>query len=211
MSPSTNRTAARRIALATKRALDVAVAALVLLVIWPLLLVVALAVRLAMGSPVIFRHVRPGYRGQPFELLKFRSMLAETDAKGVTLTPAERVTAVGRLLRRTSVDELPQLWNVLKGEMSLVGPRPLLMEYLPRYSPEQARRHEMKPGITGLAQVRGRHLLEFDERFRLDTWYVDNWSLRLDLEILVLTAMRVVRGSGIPPGTVDEYKPNWDS
>lgn len=180
-----------------KRALDVAVAGSALLVLSPLLAVVALAIRAQMGAPVLFRQVRPGRHGRPFTIAKFRTMCDATDAGGVPLPDAERLTALGRLLRGTSLDEVPQLWNVLRGEMSLVGPRPLLMEYLPLYSPRQARRHEVRPGITGWAQVNGRNALSWEERFELDVWYVENRSLLLDLRILLLTVRKVLRREGI--------------
>ena len=157
----------------------------------------ALAIRWSMGSPVLFRQERPGLGGRAFWLLKFRTMRDAFDAEGRLLPDSERLTSVGRLLRATSVDELPQLINVLRGEMSLVGPRPLLMQYLARYSPRQARRHEVKPGITGLAQVRGRNALSWEEKFELDVTYVETWSLLTDLKILLQTAASVVRREGI--------------
>ncbi len=163
----------------------------------PVLLGVAAVVRLSLGSPVLFRQVRPGLRGEPFEMLKFRTMRDAHDAHGRLLPDAERLTAVGRFLRATSLDELPELLNVVRGEMSLVGPRPLLMEYLPLYTPEQARRHEVRPGITGWAQVNGRNALSWDEKFRLDVWYVDNQSLWLDLRILLRTVKKVFVREGI--------------
>ena len=184
---------------AIKRLMDIAVAATGSVALAPVMLGVALAVRIAMPPPVLYRQMRPGYRGLPFELVKFRTMRDEFDADGRALPAHKRITPLGQLLRRTSLDELPELWNILKGEMSLVGPRPLLIEYLPLYSPEQARRHDAKPGLTGLAQVSGRQLLGFDDRFALDVWYVDNWSLRLDLKILVRTLQKVVAGEGVPP------------
>jgi len=187
----------RGAALALKRLLDLAVAAAGLLLSSPLLLAVAAAIRLRMGAPVLFRQVRPGLHGRPFEVLKFRTMSEAAGPDGRPLPDAERLTALGRLLRRTSLDELPQLWNVLRGDLSLVGPRPLLMRYLSRYSPEQARRHEVCPGITGWAQVNGRNALTWEEKFRLDVWYVEHWSLALDLRILALTAWRVLRGAGV--------------
>lgn len=184
-----------------KRAMDIMAAASGLFVLGPVLVGVALAVRIVMGPPVLYRQMRPGYRGRPFEIVKFRTMRGELDADARAVPADKRITPLGQLLRRTSLDELPELWNILKGEMSLVGPRPLLMEYLPHYTPEQARRHDVKPGLTGLAQISGRQLLEFDDRFKLDVWYVDNWSLRLDLEILVKTARKVFTGEGVPPIT----------
>ncbi len=162
-----------------------------------MLLAVALSIRLMMGSPVLFRQRRPGRGGVPFTLLKFRTMTREAGPDGAELPDAQRLTALGRMLRRLSLDELPQLVNVLRGDMSLVGPRPLLMEYLPRYSPEQARRHEVTPGITGWAQVNGRNAVDWEDRFRLDVWYVDHRSFLLDLRILGLTAAKVFSGRGV--------------
>jgi sugar transferase EpsL len=175
----------------SKRALDLAVSATALLILSPVMAATAAAVRILLGSPILFRQVRPGLHGQPFELVKFRTMLDARDAEGALLGDAERLTRFGRLLRASSLDELPQLWNVLKGEMSLVGPRPLLMDYLPLYSAEQARRHEVRPGLTGWAQVNGRNAIEWSERLRLDVWYVDNRSLMLDLRILVRTCVAI--------------------
>jgi len=169
---------------------------------------IALAVRLRLGVPVLFRQRRPGLHGQPFTLLKFRTMTGARDAAGNLLPDAERLTPLGRFLRATSLDELPELLNVLKGEMSLVGPRPLLLEYLTRYTPEQARRHDVRPGITGWAQVNGRNALSWEHKFALDVWYVDHVSLGLDLKILVLTALRVLARQGISqPGhaTMEEF------
>lgn len=180
-----------------KRTLDVVVAGLGLVVLSPLLAVIALAVRLRMGSPVLFRQTRPGRGGRPFELLKFRTMTDGRAPDGSLLPDADRLTWVGRLLRKTSLDELPELVNVLRGEMSLVGPRPLLVEYLPLYSPEQARRHEVRPGITGWAQVNGRNATTWDERFAYDCYYVDHRSLRLDLDILKRTVGQVLTGAGV--------------
>ena len=176
-----------------KRALDVAVALPALVLLAPVVLLVAVAVRVCMGSPVLFRHRRAGRRGRPFTLLKFRTMRPGRPGD----SDEARLTRLGAFLRAASLDELPQLWNVLGGDMSLVGPRPLLMEYLERYSPEQARRHEVLPGITGLAQVRGRNALSWEEKFALDVWYVDHASLRLDLYILWRTLVAVVRRSGV--------------
>jgi len=177
--------------------MDILVAAMVLLLLAPLLACVALLVRLQMDSPVFFRQFRPGYRGKPFTLLKFRTMNSARDGQGRLLPDEERLTKLGALLRRYSLDELPQLWNVLKGEMSLVGPRPLLMQYLERYTPEQARRHDVKPGLTGWAQVNGRNALSWEEKFRLDVWYVDHWSLGLDARILAMTIRKIVLREGI--------------
>jgi sugar transferase EpsL len=180
-----------------KRLFDLFAAMSLLLLTLPLLAATAIAVRLALGSPVLLRQLRPGRYGEPFIFLKFRTMTEERDTAGVLLPDELRLTPFGRWLRATSLDELPQLINVLKGDMSLVGPRPLLMQYLPLYSPQQARRHEARPGITGWAQVNGRNALEWDERFRLDVWYVDNQSFLLDLRILVMTLLRVFQASGI--------------
>ncbi|SFZ82271.1 Sugar transferase involved in LPS biosynthesis (colanic, teichoic acid) [Devosia enhydra] len=183
-----------------KRGLDVVVAALLLVLLSPVIGLVALAVRLQMGTPVVFRQKRPGLHGQPFELLKFRSMIDAFDAEGRLRSDAERLTPLGRWLRATSLDELPQLWNVLRGDMSLVGPRPLLMDYLPLYSESQARRHDVRPGVTGLAQVKGRNLIDWREKFELDIWYVDHLSFLLDLRILGLTVIKVLRRDGIDAG-----------
>lgn len=180
-----------------KRAIDVTVSASALLATGPALLAAAAAIRATLGAPVFFRQKRPGLHGKPFEIWKFRTMTDARRADGTLLPDAERLTAVGRFLRASSLDELPQLLNVLKGEMSLVGPRPLLMQYLERYSPRQARRHDVVPGITGLAQVRGRNSLSWEEKFELDVQYVENWSLVLDLQILAETALRVVDRRGI--------------
>lgn len=166
--------------------------------IWaPLFVVVACFVRLKLGSPVFFHQVRPGKDGRPFTMLKFRSMTDARDQEGNLLPDADRLPAFGRFLRATSLDELPELWNVVKGDMSLVGPRPLLMDYLPLYSARQARRHDVKPGITGWAQVNGRNALSWDEKFELDVWYVDNRSVLLDMKIIMLTLAKVVKREGI--------------
>jgi sugar transferase EpsL len=180
-----------------KRAMDILIASSLLAVMSGPMLIAAFVVWWTMGPPVLFRQARPGLGGRPFELMKFRTMNDATDAHGNLLPDNARLTRVGRWLRRMSLDELPQLLNVLHGDMSLVGPRPLLMEYLPLYTPEQARRHEVRPGITGWAQVNGRNALSWEDRFRLDVWYVDHQSLRLDLRILGLTLLRVLGGKGI--------------
>ena len=196
-----------RIAL-LKRLLDIVVASALLLVLAPLLIVVALIVRLALGRPVFLRQRRPGLRGAPFELLKFRTMSNAVDDRGKLLPDEQRLSSVGRLLRQMSLDELPELIDVIKGDMSLVGPRPLLMQYLDRYTPAQSRRHEVRPGITGWAQVKGRNSLSWEDRFALDVWYVDHRSLWLDLKILAMTALRVVNRDGInAPGeaTMSEF------
>jgi len=180
-----------------KRLFDMLVAGVALIVALPFLTILALLIRAKMGSPVLFRQTRPGVGGEAFEMIKFRTMRNAVDAHGAQLPDAERLTPFGRFLRSSSLDELPELWNVLKGDMSLVGPRPLLMEYLPRYSAEQARRHEVRPGLTGWAQVNGRNALSWDEKFALDVWYVDNRSMKLDLQILWLTVLKVLRRDGI--------------
>jgi lipopolysaccharide/colanic/teichoic acid biosynthesis glycosyltransferase len=183
--------------LAVKKALDRLAAALGLLLLSPVLLAIALLVWITIGRPLLFRQQRPGYKGRPFDILKFRTMADRRDASGRLLPDAERLTRCGRFLRSTSLDELPELGNVLRGELSLVGPRPLLMQYLPRYSPEQARRHDVLPGITGWAQINGRNDLPWEEKFALDVWYVDHWSLALDTKILLKTLWRVLRRDGI--------------
>jgi lipopolysaccharide/colanic/teichoic acid biosynthesis glycosyltransferase len=180
-----------------KRLLDLGVTLPALLVLSPLILAVALGVRIRLGHPVLFRQQRPGLQGRPFVLLKFRTMRDAVDSAGSPLPDSHRLTRLGRFLRAASLDEIPELVNVLKGEMSLVGPRPLLMEYLPLYSPEQARRHEVKPGVTGWAQVNGRNALSWEEKFKLDIWYVDHPSFRLDLRILCLTIWQVIARRGI--------------
>lgn len=176
-----------------KRMLDAAIAGSALVAFSPILAGTALAVRASMGSPVLFRQRRPGAAGRPFIVYKFRTMTHQRDESGNLLPDEQRLTSFGSFMRSTSLDELPQLFNVVKGDMSLVGPRPLLMQYLERYTAEQARRHEVLPGITGWAQVNGRNAITWDEKFALDTWYVDNWSLLLDLRILAMTALRVVQ------------------
>lgn len=180
-----------------KGALDRAAAGLGLLALAPVLGVLALLVRQRLGSPVLFRQVRPGLHGRPFEMVKFRTMTDARDRDGALLPDADRLTPFGRFLRASSLDELPELWNVLRGDMSLVGPRPLLMQYLDRYTPEQARRHEVRPGVTGLAQVSGRNAITWDEKFALDVAYVETASLRLDLQILARTVLKVVRREGV--------------
>lgn len=180
-----------------KRIMDILVASAALMLLAPPLLLLSVLVRISFGSPVLFRQVRPGLHGRPFMMVKFRTMTDERGEDGELLPDAQRLTAFGRFLRASSLDELPELWNVLRGEMSLVGPRPLLMEYLPLYSPEQARRHEVRPGITGWAQVNGRNAVSWEERFKLDVWYVDHSSLWLDLRILWLTVRKVIVREGI--------------
>ena len=180
-----------------KRIFDIVVSAIALLVLSPVLLLTASIVRLKLGGPVIFRQERPGYNGKIFQILKFRSMTSSRDAEGQLLSDEHRLTSFGKSLRATSLDELPALFNVLKGDMSLVGPRPLLVSYLPLYSKEQNRRHWVKPGITGWAQVNGRNSITWQEKFALDVWYVDNQNLILDLRILVLTVKKVFVKEGI--------------
>ena len=194
-----------------KRLLDLVCSLSALLALVPLLAVLALLVRVKLGAPVLFVQERPGRGGQLFRMLKFRTMTDARDAAGALRPDAERLTRFGRWLRATSLDELPELWNVLRGDMSLVGPRPLLAHYLPRYSPEQARRHEVRPGITGWAQVNGRNALSWDDKFRLDVWYVDHRSFALDLRILALTVSKVLRRDGISAAgeaTVPEFLGN---
>lgn len=180
-----------------KRAMDILVSAALLASLAPILLVLALLVRWRFGSPVLFTQTRPGLGGKPFHMLKFRTMTDLRNSTGCLLPDGERLPPFGRWLRAVSLDELPELWNVLKGDMSLVGPRPLLMEYLPLYSPGQARRHEVRPGITGWAQVNGRNALSWEEKFQMDVWYVDNQSFWLDLQILWLTLLAVFTRKGI--------------
>lgn len=190
--------------------LDVAGAAVGLVLTSPLQVAAAVAVRRQLGSPVLFRQQRPGLGGRPFTTLKFRTMRAARPGEDVLVSDPDRLTPLGRMLRSTSVDELPELWNVLRGDMSLVGPRPLLMEYLSRYSPNQARRHEVQPGITGWAQVNGRNAISWEEKFQLDVWYVDHVSLALDLRILWRTLRAVVEREGISAAgheTAPEFRP----
>ncbi len=182
---------------ALKRAVDVAVAGAVLVTTLPVLMGVSIAIAATDGRPVLFRQRRPGKDGVPFTLLKFRTMKSSATKEGIPAFDGERLTRVGKALRKASLDELPQLWNVLRGDMSLVGPRPLLMQYIGRYTPEQMRRHDVLPGITGWAQINGRNALTWDEKFALDIHYVDNWSVWLDLKIIASTLSRVVRPSGV--------------
>tara|TARA_R110002074_G_scaffold293356_1_gene465070 strand:+ start:123 stop:731 length:609 start_codon:yes stop_codon:yes gene_type:complete len=180
-----------------KRIFDVLVSVAALMMLLPVIGVVALLIHRKLGSPVLFRQIRPGKNGKPFQMVKFRTMRDALDAQGNPLPDFERMTTFGQFLRSSSLDELPGLWNVLKGEMSLVGPRPLLMEYLPLYSKEQYRRHDVRPGVTGWAQVNGRNAISWEEKFKLDVWYVDNRSLCLDLKILFLTIKKVLVRDGI--------------
>jgi lipopolysaccharide/colanic/teichoic acid biosynthesis glycosyltransferase len=190
-----------------KRALDLLISGVALLLLAPLLAALALLVRVKLGSPALFHQQRPGLNGKPFLMRKFRTMTDARSADGQLLPDAVRLTPLGRWLRATSLDELPELWNVLAGDMSIVGPRPLLMEYLPLYTPEQARRHEVRPGITGWAQVNGRNALSWEAKFDLDVWYVDHASLGLDLRILALTVRRILQPQGInAPGSATAEK-----
>lgn len=194
--------------MSSKRWLDLFLASFLLILLTPLLILLAVTVRIFLGAPVLFKQERPGLGGRPFLILKFRTMKEARDSAGNLLPDAQRLTRLGSFLRATSLDELPELLNVLRGEMSLVGPRPLLMSYLPLYSPEQARRHSVLPGITGWAQIHGRNALSWEEKFRLDVWYVDHCSLGLDVKILLQTVGKVFRREGInQPGqaTMEEF------
>jgi len=193
----------------SKRLFDLALAVPGLVLISPLLLIIGMLAWLLHGRPILFRQVRPGYRAAPFTLYKFRTMTEGRAPEGNSRSDAERLTSFGRFLRSLSLDELPELFNVLRGEMSLVGPRPLLTQYLARYTPEQARRHAVLPGITGWTQINGRNAISWEQKFRFDVWYVDHWSLKLDLKILVITIWKVLRREGISqPGqaTAEEFR-----
>ena len=193
-----------------KRFLDLILTIPAFVLLSPVLIVTALLVRCKLGKPVLFTQQRPGLGGRPFKIFKFRTMTDARDADGALLPDSARLTRLGRFLRATSIDELPELFNVLKGDMSLVGPRPLLMQYLDRYTPEQARRHEVRPGITGWAQVNGRNAISWEEKFKLDVWYVAHWSLWLDIKIIILTIWKIIKREGISqPGqaTMEEFKP----
>ncbi len=192
-----------------KRIFDLALSIPGFLLLSPIIALISLYVRIQLGSPVLFRQIRPGLHARPFTIYKFRTMTDDRDQNGNLIPDAQRLTRLGRFLRVSSLDELPELWNVIKGDMSLVGPRPLLMQYLDRYTDEQIRRHEVKPGITGWAQVNGRNAITWEEKFQLDVWYVDNWSLWLDLKILGMTVLKILRREGInQPGqaTMEEFK-----
>lgn len=192
-----------------KRLIDILASGLGFLVLSPLLLILALLVLIYHGRPVLFGQTRPGMHGKPFKMLKFRTMRDALDSDGNPLPDSERITKFGAFLRATSLDELPELWNVLKGDMSLVGPRPLLMEYLELYSPEQARRHEVRPGVTGWAQVNGRNAISWEEKFKLDVWYIDNRSFWLDIKILLMTVKKVFVREGISADghvTIEKFK-----
>jgi sugar transferase EpsL len=192
-----------------KRFFDMLITTLGLIIILPLMAVISLLVWIFLGTPILFRQPRPGYKGRPFITYKFRTMTNRCGPDGKLLPDSERLTPFGRFLRSTSLDDLPQLFNVLRGEMSLVGPRPLLMQYLERYTPQQMRRHDLLPGITGWAQINGRNILDWEEKFRLDVWYVEHWSFWLDIKILFLTPWKVFKREGISqPGhvTAEEFK-----
>jgi len=194
---------------ACKRVFDLLLSIPVLILVSPVIIVVTLLVRMRLGSPVFFSQLRPGLHARPFYMLKFRTMTNTRGSDGRLLSDDKRMTRLGNFLRRTSIDELPEFVNVFKGDMSLVGPRPLLMQYLDRYTPEQARRHEVKPGITGWAQIHGRNALTWEEKFKLDVWYVDNWSLWLDIKIIAMTIWKILKREGISqPGqaTMEEFK-----
>ena len=194
-----------------KRAMDLIFTSFGLIIIAPLMVMIAAGIKIFIGSPILFRQLRPGFQRKPFKIYKFRTMNEKKDATGKLLTDVERLTSLGRFLRKTSLDELPELLNVLKGEMSLVGPRPLLMQYLERYSPEQNRRHDVLPGITGWAQINGRNTLTWQDKFILDVWYVDHMSIGLDLKILLQTFWKVLKREGISqPGhaTAEEFMGN---
>jgi sugar transferase EpsL len=186
-----------------RRLFDLVGASVLSVVLAPILAGLAAAIRLTMGSPVFFSQQRPGYKGEPFEVYKFRTMRDAVDAEGSLLPDPERLTRLGIFMRQLSLDELPQLWNILRGDMSFIGPRPLLMEFLKWYSPEQMRRHDIKPGVTGWAQVHGRHDIPFSKRLALDVWYVDNRSLRVDLKIVGLTFLKVLSMRGAQPAQTD--------
>jgi sugar transferase EpsL len=198
----------------SKRLLDLFLTIPGIVILSPLLLVIALLIILKIGSPILFRQKRPGYLGKPFWVYKFRTMTNAHDPLGSLLPDSQRITRLGHFLRSTSLDELPEMFNVLRGEMSWVGPRPLLMQYLERYSPEQARRHEVLPGITGWAQINGRNALTWEEKFNLDIWYIDHWSIWLDIKILFISILKVLRRESInQPGqaTAEEFMGNHDA
>jgi sugar transferase EpsL len=193
----------------SKRLFDLAFALIAIVVLFPIILAIAILVRIFIGTPILFKQQRPGYKGHPFFLYKFRSMTDRFARDGSRLPDAERLTRFGCLLRSLSLDELPELFNIVRGEMSFVGPRPLLMEYLPLYSPEQARRHDVVPGLTGWAQVNGRNAIDWQTRFNMDIWYVDNWSFWLDVKIIILTAWKVISREGVNQkgqSTVEYFK-----
>lgn len=198
----------------SKRILDLVISILCILILSPVMLVLVFLVGIKYGFPIIFHQKRPGYRGKPFWIYKFRTMTDAYDENDNLLPDSKRLTRLGSFLRSTSLDELPELFNVLKGDMSIVGPRPLLMQYLERYSPEQARRHDVLPGLTGWAQINGRNALTWEEKFKLDIWYVDHWSFGLDMKILLISVIKVLRREGInQPGqaTAEEFMGPYDS
>jgi lipopolysaccharide/colanic/teichoic acid biosynthesis glycosyltransferase len=187
----------------SKRVFDLCMTILGIILLSPILGLISLILFLSQGSPIIFKQKRPGYKGRPFYIYKFRTMTDKKDAEGNLLPDERRITKIGHFLRSMSLDELPELFNILRGEMSLVGPRPLLMQYLARYTPEQARRHDVLPGLTGWAQINGRNILSWEDKFKLDVWYVDHWSLGLDIKIIFLTVFKVIRREGISqPGYI---------
>ncbi|MBK7318145.1 sugar transferase [Candidatus Villigracilis affinis] len=193
----------------SKRIFDLTFALIALIILSPVLILTAIFVRIFIGSPILFTQQRPGYKGRPFHIYKFRSMTNRFARDGSLLPDAERLTRFGRILRSLSLDELPELFNILRGEMSFVGPRPLLMDYLPLYSPEQMRRHDVMPGLTGWAQVNGRNAIDWPSRFRMDVWYVDNWSFWLDIRIIFMTVSKVVLREGVNQvgqSTVEYFK-----
>ncbi|SKC30956.1 putative sugar transferase EpsL [Photobacterium piscicola] len=194
-----------------KRLFDIITSTLALILLSPVIIITAYFIHKKLGSPVLFRQVRPGLKGKPFEMIKFRTMKDAVDKNGQSLPDSERLTSFGMKLRSTSLDELPGLWNVLKGDMSLVGPRPLLMQYLPLYNQEQSRRHDVRPGVTGWAQINGRNAIGWNEKFKLDVWYADNQSLWLDIKILLLTIKKVFIKEGISANdhvTIEPFKGN---
>lgn len=191
-----------------KRTFDLFISAFLIVVLSPVFLIIYLLIKAKLGSPALFRQERPGLYGKVFKMYKFRSMTDAKDAEGNLLPDSERLTGFGKLLRQTSLDELPELFNILKGDMSFVGPRPLLVRYLDRYTPEQARRHEVKPGLTGWAQVNGRNAISWEDKFKLDVWYVDHWTLWLDLKIFLMTIIKVLKREGISSAgeaTMEEF------
>lgn len=191
-----------------KRLFDISISFIGIIVLWPVLILIYVLCKIMLGSPVIFRQERPGLNGKIFTLYKFRSMTDVKNEEGVLLSDKLRLTKWGQFLRKSSLDELPELFNILKGDMSLVGPRPLLVRYLERYNQEQARRHEVRPGLTGLAQINGRNSISWEEKFNLDVWYIDNWSFILDLKIIWLTLLKVIKREGISAegeATVGEF------
>ncbi|WP_394145882.1 sugar transferase [Vibrio atypicus] len=194
-----------------KRLFDIIVSVFAIVLLSPVILILAFKIKKNLGSPILFRQTRPGVNGHPFEMIKFRSMKDAKDSQGISLPDSERLTSFGEKLRNSSLDELPELWNVLKGEMSLVGPRPLLMQYLPLYNKEQSRRHDVRPGVTGWAQVNGRNAISWEEKFKLDVWYVDNQTIFIDIKILILTIKKVLLKEGITADghvTTEAFKGN---